>query len=193
MRTARSNEQNDRPIAIATWIDEEGEPIEPPEQIEPAQALSELSHWIAHQVEARGDIQATAGPRLGPPPERTRRTGTGEEVVSPMLLRPELVLSAVRNGGVFDRPLQRMCIHIDSLDTAGLSCTWFTTLATGMFRDRAATLRIGPSPSGNLTVLQLVPQRTRRFRTKAFVDAGIPAVDEVCDRFREVFGAFNPA
>lgn len=182
MRSARVERKTDRPIAVACWIDEDGNPLEPPEPIEPSQALGDLSHWLAHQVESAGEIHATAGPRLGPPPERTRRTGSSEEVIAPMHLRPQAAVKAVRRGGAFDRPLRHMRLHRDSFATNGVSLTWLTTLRTGLFRRRAATLRIGPSPSGNLTVLQLVPQKPRRYRTGAFVQAGLPAVDEICDR-----------
>ena len=49
-------------------------------------------------------------------------------------------------------------------------------------RRRAATLRIGASPSGNLTVVELVPKARRIFFTGSFVRFGVPAVEEMCKR-----------
>ena len=56
--------------------------------------------------------------------------------------------------------------------------SWKASVHTGRFRRRRpAELTVHPSPSSNLTVLELIPDRPRRFRTKRFVHTGVEAVD----------------
>ena len=60
--------------------------------------------------------------------------------------------------------------------------SWSATLHTGRVARRAATLRLRPSPSNRLTLIELVPTRAPYYRTDAFVRVGVPAVRELCMR-----------
>lgn len=187
VRSAPVSKKSEGPVAVACWIGDDGEPIQPPEprdSADVAETLADIGSWLAHQIDAAREVKATSGPRLGDGGARTTRTGSREEVVAPVMIRPQIVMTALRQGQVFEDDAGGIHILHDSIETNGMSCTWMATLRTGRFRERKATLRIGPSPSGNVTVLQLVPQSPRRIRTRSFVEAGVPAIKELCEQLR---------
>lgn len=190
--TSNHTKDGPHPVAIAYWVDENDVPIEVKtreDALNPNEALSELGHWLTDRIDAVGEVKASSGPRLGPARERTQRSGSVEEVCAPLLLRPYFAISTLRRRDVFGDPLGTIDVESDSLETSGMSCSWFVTLRTGPLRSRRATLRITPSPSGNITVLQLMPQESRRFYTRSFVKAGVPALDEVGQRISRVCSA----
>jgi hypothetical protein len=190
VRSAPLSDDSERPVAVACWIGDDGEPVAPPQPTETdaAEALSDIGHWLAHRIDVARDVKAAPGPRLGPEVDQTRRTGSAEEVVAPVLIRPQVAVTAVRRGEVADDHVGGMRIQHDSIQTNGTSCTWQATLRTGLFRERKATLRISPSPSGNVTVLQLVPRSPRRIRTRSFVEAGVPAIQELSEQLSRCRG-----
>lgn len=189
MNTHGSDEELVAPVAIAMWVDEHDEPL-PVAPVggdpDPSEALAQLGHWVADRLDAAGDLKAAPGPRLGPGQERTSRSGSTEEVCAPLLVRPHIAMRALLEADVFGQGLRTIDVDGSSLDSNGVSCSWLASVRTGLFRSRDATLRIGPSPSGNITVLQLMPQHTRRFYTRSFVRAGITAVDEVGGRLARI-------
>jgi hypothetical protein len=190
VRSPPVSNKTETPVAVACWIGDDGEPIRPPQPSESdaTEALSDIGHWLAHQIDVAREVTAASGPRLGPDVDQTIRTGSSEEVVAPALIRPHVAMTALRRGEVFDDQVSGMRIQRDSLETNGASCTWRATLRTGLFRERKATLRVGPSPSGNMTVLQLVPRSPRRFRTRSFVEAGVPAIQELSEQLSRCRG-----
>jgi len=168
-------------VRSVEWISDEGPSIIPPQPehgADAGEAIRGLAQWLTHRVEVAAEVKAVAGPRLGYNPNRTDRKGSDEDVVTPVLLRPIEALSVSSGDNFFDPPPQRLRV-----DPSWQS--WVVTLRTGWFATRKAALRIGSSASGNLTVVQLVPYRPRRFRTSAFVTAGVPAVKELCDRLAD--------
>lgn len=174
-----SNDETETPVATATWIDDDGKAIEPDGSVE---SFVDVGLWMAHQIETVRDATATPGQRLGRAAERTHRSGTKEEIVTPLPIRPDAAIEAISRGQLFDPSLDNLTVAPETLETRGFSCSWRATVRTSTFRSRRATLRIGPSPSGNLTVLQLVPLRARRFRTTAFVETGVSVIESLGQR-----------
>ncbi len=166
-------------VAIASWVDEHGEVLDPVESVE---SYVDIGHWLTHQIATAREGTATPGRRLGSTPEPPSRSGTKEEVVAPVALRPCAAINALTDGQLFEPPLDNLTIAPETLESRGFSCSWRATVRTSTFRTRRATLRIGPSPSGNLTVLQLVPLRARRFRTSAFVEVGVSVIESLGQR-----------
>lgn len=180
----RQSEPDDatHPVAVALWVDEHDVPIEAPldaDGPELGDVLATVGAWVAERVDDAPELKAAAGPRLGPAQERSKRSGSVEEVCAPVPIRPRIAHQAIRQRDVFNDVRRIIDIDVDSFENQGNWCSWLASVRTGPLRRRDATLRIGPSPSGNLTVLQLMPQETRRIYTRAFVRAGVQAVDEI--------------
>lgn len=55
------------------------------------------------------------------------------------------------------------------------------SLRSGRFTRRAVTLRVYPTPSANLTVLELLPKRQWMPQTKRYLRAGVPAITALTD------------
>lgn len=182
MRSARAAAGPERPVPLAYWIDDDGEPLAPPEPLDPAEALRDVGEWFSHQIERARQTEAAPGARFGQAADQAQRTGSSEDVVVALPVRSSAAAAAARRGAVFDPPLRRLRIEIGSLEIHGGSCSWQATVRTGLYRKRTATLRIDPSPSGILTILQLVPESACRFRTHSFVRAGVPALRELSER-----------
>jgi hypothetical protein len=185
VRSARAAGGPERSVSLAQWIDDDGEPIEPlgtPEPVNPTEALRDVGEWLSHQIERARETEAAPGPRFGQAADQAQRTGSSEDVVVAVPLRWSAAAAQARRGEVFDPPLRHLRIEIGSLEIHGDSCSWQATVRTGLYRKRTATLRIDPSPSGILTILQLVPASVCRFRTQSFVRAGVPALREFSER-----------
>ncbi|MGI9605736.1 MAG: hypothetical protein ACR2P0_06310 [Acidimicrobiales bacterium] len=187
MRSPEIADRHGGPVAVPRWIGDDGDLIEAPqplEPVDPAEAVREASLWLAHQISSAAEVTATPGPRLGPTSDQApRRTGSREEVMAPLLLRPSFALARARRGDMFARPFGRVRVLPQSMASDGSWFSWTAIVRTRLVR-RKATLRIGPSPSGNVTVLQLVPQKPRRHRTRSFVAAGIPALEGIASQLR---------
>lgn len=185
MTWTRTDRGSDLGVATGYWIDDNGEaigPIGPSELANPVEALQEVGQWCSHQIDKAREIEARPGPRFGQPADQVQRTGSSEDVVAALRVSPAVVVAVARRGDIFDPPLKCLTVKIDSLEISGRSCSWQATLKTGRYRRRPATLRIEPSPSGVLTILQLVPASSRRYRTRSFVTAGALAVSQLSDR-----------
>lgn len=173
------------PGVCVHWINDDESPIVLPQidrGIDATEVLRDAGHWVAQRVEVAGNIKAADGPRLGSRRRWSDRRGSSEDVVAPVLVKPTVALEAVSTSSFFERPLRRVRVDLGSGRDSGSWRTWIATVRTGWFSSRKANLRIGPSASGNLTVIQLVPRQPRHFRTGAFVNVGVEAVDELRDR-----------
>lgn len=173
-----------RRVATARWLDEaddEGD-VQVVQSAEPVESFIDVGQWLTQQIEAARETRAAPGSRLGPTPEPTFRTGTREEVVAPVALRPQTAVGVIRRGRLFDPPIDSLDISAGTFENRGLSCSWQATVRMSLFRTRRATLQIGPSRSGNLTVLQLIPSRARRLQRGTFVEVGVNIVQTVGQR-----------
>ena len=183
------------PLLVAQWIDDNGDPILPLSEIDSfgslevpstAESLRELSEWCSNQVDKAREVEAAPGPRFGHAGGQPQRTGSREDVVTAIWLNPAVAAIACKHGEIFDPPLSRLHIDASSLRSQGRSCSWQATVRTGRYRTRSAVLRIDPSPSGVFTILQLVPERGRLIRSRSFIAAGVPAIDQLSNRLAKV-------
>ncbi len=160
----------------------DGEPVELAPPTTTADALRDLTSRVGHRLEHVRELHAATGQRLGPTTDRPDRRGASEEVLVSLLIDPALAAEAVLDGRLFQDPLGRLDVVTGSIcvDDRGLS--WSAGVRTGWFTRRAATLRLYPSPSANVTVLELIPDRPRLLRTRAFVRVGVDAMRELALR-----------
>ena len=145
--------------------------------------------------------RARPGLRPGGYEDRPERHGGREDVVAPVPVLPGVASRALHDGDVLRRPLPGLEIDLDSVAIDARGSAWDATVRCGPLgrRRRRATLRAYPSPSANLTVLELIPVRPRLLPTRAFIRAGVPAIAtlgnrlfEACrgrERFEPVAGA----
>lgn len=139
--------------------------------------LRSLSDAAAKKAHQAGRIKARPGPRIGGSADRSDREGGREDVVVPVPLKPHLAGAVLSMSEFFTRPLPRLAVDSTSLEADHRGYTWRADVRCWRFgRSRPATLRAYPSPSGNLTILELVPLRPGRIPTSSFIRAGVKAV-----------------
>lgn len=123
------------------------------------------------------EFRAAPGVRPGVQLTTVVRSGHREEICQPVLVPPNAAQHIFLTDVLF-ADHTRIDVDESSRRVEGDTVTWQAKVPVGRFiRARRAELTVHPSPSSNLTVLELIPQRPRRFRTKRFVRAGVEAVD----------------
>ncbi|MEO0493237.1 MAG: hypothetical protein AAF081_07465 [Actinomycetota bacterium] len=141
---------------------------------------------LAGQVGERlREVKATPGHRIGRRSAPVIRNGLGEDICQPVLAPALSVLDRL-----FDSPdllggLPALEIDGPGVRTDATSAVWEVALQTGPPTGRRdAQLAVHASPSCNLTIIELVPRRPRRVRTKTFVRLGVAAIAELAERLR---------
>ena len=183
----------DRPASVRVVLDAPDE-IEPPalelhEPVDVGELVREAGHRVGAAVEHAREFRASPGPRLGAGAGSARRRGGAEEIQTPVAVRPDLALPLASSGAVLDADIGAISVDVTTVSAESsssgigrVSCS--VRVRTGSVMRRRASLRIRPSPSNNVTIIELVPDRAPWFRTGAFVRAGVPAVRELGDRLR---------
>lgn len=129
------------------------------------------------------ELRAKPGYRLGPTTDRSDRRGHHEEVAQPVFVKPRHATQVALTGALFAEPLPGLDVDVDSRTQEGDSLRWAVRVRTGRFRRRReAALSMHPSPSANLSVIELIPKKPERFQTGRFVQAGVLAVDTLGNR-----------
>ncbi len=152
---------------------------------------SELRQWstaeVAGALRSSVEVRAKAGHRPGGYADRAdspvghgstvARRGSVEDVVAPVYVAPATASRILHSGEPFDTPVPGLNVDLASLAVGDQGSSWKATVRYGRFgRTRQARLRAYPSPSANLTVLELVPTRQSIVMTTAFVRIGVPAI-----------------
>ena len=132
------------------------------------------------------ELRAQPGHRLGVAVDRVRR-GDHEEIVQPVAVLPGAAREVVMAGELFAEPIPSLDVDAASRTFEGDSITWRASVRTGVFsRRRAAALYLHPTPSANLSVIELIPSKRRWFYTGGFVGAGVVAVDALGSRLQRL-------
>lgn len=166
---------------------------EPPDEVDVGELVRDAGHRIGAAVEHAREFRASPGRRLGAGAGSglgsTRRRGGPEEVQTPVAVRPELALRLASTDAVLYQGIGAISVDTSTVSAEAhasgigrVSCS--VRVRTGSVMRRRASLRIRPSPSNNLTIIELVPTRAPWFRTGAFLRAAVPAVRELGDRLR---------
>jgi hypothetical protein len=133
----------------------------------------------------------TPGARLGQAVDEPRRSGFPEEIL--VTLHADPVTTAERAlAGTALRSASRLRIDRSTLRVRRNDVLWRCTLRTGPLRRRPAMVRLYGSPSANVTVLTLSPERPRRVATRGFLRAGLRAMTELRDRLADEVAEAHP-
>lgn len=151
-----------------------------------AESRPDLGAAVAAGLRQLGRTTATPGPRAGGTSDRVTRQGCDEEVVTPVLVPPALAARMVIERDFFRHPTVGLTVDPKSLERDRFGLRWRARLRTGHLSRRAANLRLYPSPSHNLTVLELIPVARRFLRTGSFVRRGVPAMSELAARLGQL-------
>lgn len=111
-----------------------------------------------------------------------RRRGDSVEIVQTCHVRPAATESLVDAGGLDALRLSRLRLGADHERRGRADYVWRARLRTGVVGGRLAVLHIRSTPSANLTVLELIPERPRWFGTRRFVTSGVRCIDELAKR-----------
>ncbi len=177
------NTDSDQESIEVILLNPDGTPLDRPQPTGDGSAdAADLSGIIADGIRRLGRTTATPGHRAGGTSGRVTRQGCDEEVVTPVLVSPELAAAAMAGRDFWSQSATGLSVDPTSLqiDRAGLH--WRARLRTGPLCRRAANLRVYSSPSRNVTVLELVPEARRLIQTRAFVRRGVPAIGELAAR-----------
>jgi hypothetical protein len=140
--------------------------------------LLDLKAIGAGAVRQLREIRATTGQRPGTLTAGAARDGHREEIFQPVFVSPLAARHIFLTDTVFGNGNAAMDVDQSSRRDLGDTLTWRVNVHTGRWRrPRPALLYFHPSPSANLTVLELIPDRPRRFRTKRFIHVGVIAID----------------
>ncbi len=162
----------------------DGEPIDVPSPLSTEEVLRRANRPVAAALDQLKDLRATPGFRPGGSGDRPERLGVLDEVMTPVLIRPSVTKTLAASGALFTPPVPRMTVDDRSLEVSQRGLAWQVTVRTGLLARRQATLRIEASPSANLTVLELIPNKRRPLWRRAFVRAGIEVMIELSSRLR---------
>jgi hypothetical protein len=151
----------------------------------PGSAADEPMHWHVEDGNESG-YRARPGQRPGGFADRPTRSGGREDVMAPVPVLPGTASRALHSGAVFDQPIPGFEINLRSLHIDEGGSTWKASVIHDRpligRRRRAATLRAYPSPSSNLTILELVPTRPTIIQTWAFVRVGVTVIEALSRR-----------
>lgn len=172
----------DLPAIDVVAIDSDGEPIT-------EDAPYTARELIRSALESSSDLQpepsvsTISGPNSAKP-QLSRSRGCSEEVIAASLADPHRSVGAALDGILLEGGLPglRLDAHLIEVEGARWGAALPVRVGTIPGLGRRATLRIFPSPSTNLTVVQLVPQHPRRLGLGMFVWTGVRAVKALCKR-----------
>lgn len=139
-----------------------------------------VNEFVRDGVERSRDFHARPGPRPGVDVARSSRQGGGTDVVRPVLVSPELACDLALSGAWFVDPVANLEISVSPGGDRYL--VWDAVVRVGWHRRCPATLHLLASPSMVVTVVELVPRRRLRRRRRRFVEAAVPAIDELAGR-----------
>ena len=122
-------------------------------------------------------INQTLTPRQGtgtwPNGERAVRLGHAEEILITLPSKPFEAMDVARLGGVFDPPIRGLRVDLDTRRDGDFEVSWNASLHIAPLRWRAASLRLYASPSLNVTVITIVPNKARKVSSRLFVRFGL--------------------
>jgi hypothetical protein len=175
---SKANPVDDLPPIEIFGIDADGElaPLARGVVVE-ADVWRNLGEAAAKKAHQAGNLKARPGPRIGGSADRSDREGGREDVVMPVPMKPYEAGSALATADFFARPLPHLVVDPVSLEVDHRGYTWRAEVrCRRLAPSRPATLRVYPSPSGNLTIVELVPTRPGRIPTSSFIRAGVEAL-----------------
>lgn len=130
---------------------------------------------------------ARQGTGTWPNGDRAVRLGNAEEILITMAANPFAVMGVARTGRVFDPPIQGLHIDFDSRRDGDFEVSWTAALRAPL-RWRKVSLRIYASPSLNVTVMTIVPDKARQISSRWFVRLGLRAARQLARQIDTALG-----
>lgn len=124
-------------------------------------------------------------PRKGtgtwPNGERAVRLGNAEEILITLPSNPFPAMEIARSGGIFEPPVRQLRVDSSSRHDGDFEVSWNGALRAPL-RWRKVRIRLYASPSLNVTVMTIVPDKARKISSRSFVRVGLRAAREVASR-----------
>lgn len=127
-----------------------------------------------------------SGTGAWPNGDRAVRTGSCEEVLVTVAGARLAAIGDIDPNLLFDPAIKRLTVDQASLRRSRHELAWDVHLRTVPGRQRRASMRIYTSPSGNVTVLTLVPRITSKMFPTAFIRPGLRALRKVGARLERL-------
>ncbi|MEM7285941.1 MAG: hypothetical protein AAF480_06280 [Actinomycetota bacterium] len=123
--------------------------------------------------QAKADRAMATANRPGPSMQQSDRKGAGDDVIHAVRADPEIAITAMLDATPLSPPIRGLQVTIASRVADHRGVTWKASVRPPFSpRRRRARLRVYPSPSTNITFIELIPDRPRRRRSAGFIRAG---------------------
>lgn len=110
--------------------------------------------------------------------ERAVRLGHAEEILITLPSNPFKAMDVARTGRPLVPPIRGLRVALDSRRDGDFEVSWNGALRAPI-RWRNVSLRLYASPSLNVTVLTIVPDKARRILSRSFVRVGLRVAREL--------------
>jgi hypothetical protein len=146
--------------------------------------------WLVDDaVEVGGPIPRQVDPALlprqgtgtWPNGERAVRLGNAEEILITLSANPFSAMNVARAGRVFDPEVRHLRVDTTTRRDGDFELSWNGALRAPI-RWRKVSLRLYASPSLNVTVMTIVPERARKISSRSFVRVGLRSARELASR-----------
>lgn len=114
------------------------------------------------------------------PLDQNRSAGCREEIQVTMLVHPSVATELICGEGVL-ATATRLDVDAGSERRGANQLTWDVRLRTRPWSSRRSRLRLYGSPSSNVTVMTLTPERSRRRGARRFVSVGLATMTRMSE------------
>lgn len=143
--------------------------------------------------QAKADRALAVANRPGPSMLQSDRKGAGDDIIHAVRADPVIAITAMLGGSPLDPPIPGLRVALSSKVTDHRGVTWAASVRPPCSpRRRRARLRVYPSPSTNVTFIELIPDRPRRRRSRGFIRAGVRIGETLGNRLIALAGAPPP-
>ncbi len=181
------------PEVVMFFLGPRGEFLDHDPNAVPRRTLADVRRaWhAALESEARHD--ASGRNRLGPRPVqgtgRPAKSGFRDEIVVTARASPERAVGVAVGAGLFSPPVDRLRVDESSITSRRYELCWEARVALRPWRHRRVRVRLYASPSLNVTVLALSPQKSRAVARRRFLRVGNRVMNDVRDRLDSLVDA----
>lgn len=174
---------------VMFFLGPEGEFVDEDPSARPRRTIADVRRaWRATlEVERRQDPYGRN--RLAPRPVqgtgRPTKPGYRDEILVTSGSSPERAVAEAVRGEIFDPPISRLVVDVDSLRSRRYELSWDATLQVWPWQRRPVTIRMYASPSLNVTALAMSPPKPRRVARPGFLRAGNRVMTSLRDRLDE--------
>ena len=134
---------------------------------------------------------ARQGTGTWPNGERAVRLGNAEEILITLPSNPFAAMDVARTSAVFEPSISGLRVDLDSRRDGDFEVSWKAALRAPV-RWRNVSLRIYASPSLNVTVMTIVPNKARKISSRWFVRLGLKAAHQLASQIESKLGLEAP-